>query len=67
MSLGHAFDSTVAAGALLIGHAAHAQETVLGKNEFEERCSVCHGITGAGDGAGGELFAIKPKRAALFR
>ena len=61
MSLGHAFSSTIAAGVLLIGCAVHAQEAVLGKKEFEERCSVCHGVTGGGDGTVGELFAIKPK------
>lgn len=61
MSLRHLFSSIVAAGVLSIGYAAHAQEAVLGKNEFEARCSVCHGVTGTGDGAVGELFAIKPK------
>jgi mono/diheme cytochrome c family protein len=48
MSLGHVFSSVAVAGVLLIGYAAHAQEAVLGKNEFEARCSVCHGVTGAG-------------------
>ncbi len=61
MSLGHVFSSVAVAGVLLIGYAAHAQEAVLGKNEFEARCSVCHGVTGAGDGLVGELFAQKPK------
>lgn len=40
---------------------AVAQDVVLGKAEFEERCSVCHGITGKGDGIVGELFAQKPR------
>ena len=61
MSPGHAIGSIAATGILLIGCAAHAQEAVVGKNEFEERCSVCLGVTGEGDGAVGELFAIKPK------
>ncbi|MDU8911256.1 c-type cytochrome [Aestuariicoccus sp. MJ-SS9] len=41
--------------------AAKAQDPFLGKQEFLQRCAVCHGAEGAGDGPVGELFAIKPR------
>ena len=40
---------------------AKAQDENLGKTIFEERCAVCHGISGSGDGMVGELFAVRPK------
>ena len=40
-----------ALGAGLLGAAvARAQESDIGKRTFEERCAVCHGMLGRGDG-----------------
>jgi mono/diheme cytochrome c family protein len=36
-------------------------ETMMGETLFGERCAVCHGASGAGDGLVGELFAHRPK------
>lgn len=33
----------------------------VSKGMFVEKCAVCHGATGAGDGMVGLLFAQKPK------
>jgi mono/diheme cytochrome c family protein len=38
-----------------------AQDVSFGKAEFVERCAVCHGEEGSGDGLVGELFRQKPK------
>jgi len=46
--------------------AVSAQDAELGKEQFEQRCAVCHGIEGTGDGAVGELFAQKPKNLQLL-
>lgn len=45
---------------------AAAQDAVLGAAEFKERCSVCHGEQGKGDGMVGELFAQKPRNLTLL-
>lgn len=45
----------------LLATSAHAQDPFLGSQEFTQRCAVCHGDTGAGDGLVGELFAQRPK------
>ncbi|MGB8814900.1 MAG: cytochrome c [Paracoccaceae bacterium] len=49
-----------------IGSAILAQDVPLGATEFEARCAVCHGKTGAGDGIVGELFDRKPKNLTLL-
>jgi len=41
------------------GGSANAQDAFLGKSEFVQRCAVCHGEEGAGDGMVGELFATR--------
>lgn len=46
---------------LLSAPVAQAQDPFLGKQEFLQRCAVCHGAEGAGDGPVGVLFAIMPK------
>lgn len=52
----------VAAAVLVLAAGiSHAQDADLGRQIFEERCAVCHGAGGAGDGMVGELFAAKPK------
>lgn len=51
---------------LSIGTSATAQDAFLGKQEFIDRCSVCHGETGGGDGLVGELFAQRPKNLRLL-
>jgi len=43
------------------GGSANAQDAFLGKSEFVQRCAVCHGEEGAGDGMVGELFATRPR------
>lgn len=50
----------VALGAGFIGPAS-AQEIALGKEIYADRCAVCHGEAGAGDGPVGELFEVRPK------
>ena len=54
--------------ALLLATAgsAAAQEIDFGKLEFVERCAVCHGEEGKGDGLVGELFTRKPKNLQLL-
>lgn len=41
--------------------ASQAQESELGKAIYLDRCAVCHGDGGDGDGIVGELFEVKPK------
>ena len=41
--------------------AAFAREADLGTEINMDRCAVCHGETGSGDGMVGALFASKPK------
>ena len=40
---------------------AMAQDPFLGKAEYDQRCAVCHGAEGAGDGEVGILFAQAPR------
>ena len=40
----------LAATALPVGQATKAQETTMGKRSYEDRCAVCHGLGGLGDG-----------------
>jgi mono/diheme cytochrome c family protein len=48
-------------GAICLSTAVLAQESILGRSEFQARCSVCHGDDAKGGGQVGELFAVKPK------
>jgi mono/diheme cytochrome c family protein len=41
--------------------AAQAQDAALGETIYADRCAVCHGDSGAGDGMVGVLFAQPPK------
>ena len=43
-----------------------AQDVAFGKTEFLQRCAVCHGDEGIGDGIVGELFAQKPANLQLL-
>ena len=52
--------AAIAAFILGAGFAA-AQDAAIGAEIYQERCSVCHGETGAGDGIVGELFDRKPR------
>jgi mono/diheme cytochrome c family protein len=45
---------------------AAAQETELGKEIYLDRCSVCHGAEGGGDGLVGELLERRPKNLRLL-
>ena len=53
---------TLTLAALVAGgtQAAQAQDAMAGAEIFADRCAVCHGDSGAGDGLVGELFAQKP-------
>lgn len=53
-------NALITAAACLSATAALAQESP-GAALFAERCAVCHGASGAGDGIVGELFAQRPK------
>ncbi len=39
---------------------ANAQDAALGQDEYMQRCAVCHGATGEGDGSVAELFTQRP-------
>lgn len=58
------FNKAVSAGAfaaaLTAALPAAAQDVAPGAEIFAERCAVCHGEGGKGDGLVGELFAQKP-------
>jgi len=56
----------LAGSAALFGASAMAQESSVGQEIFIDRCAVCHGETGAGDGLVGELFDRKPKNLTLL-
>jgi mono/diheme cytochrome c family protein len=45
---------------IALGGGAAAQEADLGREIYLERCAICHGPEGSGDGIVGELFAKKP-------
>ncbi len=45
----------------LLAAPAAAEDMALGAEDFAGRCAVCHGASGDGSGAVGELFAQKPK------
>lgn len=49
------------AGAAALSTPGHAQDASIGQEIFQQRCSICHGPTGAGEGIVGELFTQKPK------
>lgn len=54
------FVAASAVTSLALGGQATAQDLELGREIYNDRCAVCHGETGAGDGMVGELFAQKP-------
>lgn len=56
---------TAALGLLASG--AHAQSEALGKEIYDQRCAVCHGAEGAGDGIVGELFSQRPEDLRLLQ
>lgn len=55
---------SISAGAMLwlawSVQVASAQDAAIGEEIFQERCSVCHGAGGKGDGLVAELFDRKP-------
>ncbi|SPH17039.1 hypothetical protein DEA8626_00553 [Defluviimonas aquaemixtae] len=53
------FHSTIALALCVTG--AAAQDAAIGQEIFQDRCVVCHGETGAGDGIVAELFDQKPR------
>ncbi|WP_343081133.1 cytochrome c [Ostreiculturibacter nitratireducens] len=55
-----------AVAAILAATPALAQDTELGKEIYLDRCSVCHGAEGGGDGVVGELLARRPKNLKLL-
>lgn len=52
--------AAVVALVALGGSAAAQEEVELGREIYLDRCAICHGPEGAGDGIVGELFAKKP-------
>ena len=54
------------AAVALFSTPALAEEMSRGKEVFTERCAVCHGAEGKGDGVVGELFRQKPKDLTLL-
>ena len=53
--------SALVAASVCLAGVAPADPIEDGKRLYSERCAVCHGITGVGDGSVGELFAVKPR------
>ena len=51
------------AAALLAASAGFPQsrQIELGKEIYDDKCAVCHGLDGRGDGPVGELFAQRPR------
>lgn len=43
-----------------------AQEAELGEEIYQQRCAVCHGAEGGGDGLVGELLERRPKNLRLL-
>lgn len=54
------------AAVALLAVPASAQDVSRGKEIYTERCAVCHGPEGKGDGIVGELFRQKPKDLSLL-
>ncbi|MDH3264274.1 MAG: c-type cytochrome [Paracoccaceae bacterium] len=52
--------------AMLAAAPAVAQDTEHGQEIYVERCAVCHGAEGGGDGVVGELLARRPKNLRLL-
>lgn len=55
-----------ALAASLAAMPAGAQDADLGKEIFVDRCAVCHGAEGGGDGVVGELLERRPKNLRLL-
>lgn len=55
------FKTMTLAGLACLAAACAQAEGMLGADLFAERCAVCHGAGGEGDGIVGELFAQRPK------
>lgn len=53
--------ATMVTAATICFGAANADPIEDGARIYSERCAVCHGSAGAGDGTVGELFAVKPR------
>jgi mono/diheme cytochrome c family protein len=63
------FKTAAAIPALVVSLAAApavAQDADLGKEIYIDRCAVCHGAEGGGDGVVGELLARRPKNLQLL-
>ena len=52
--------------AMLSAGQSLADEKTVGKEEFRLRCSVCHGMTGLGDGPVGQLLKTPAPNLALI-
>ena len=64
---GQYFGTAAIVGAsLLIGSSGVAQDASLGQEIFQDRCAVCHGDLGKGDGLVAELFDRKPEDLTLL-
>lgn len=55
-----------ALAAMVSAMPASAQQTEVGKEIYLDRCSVCHGAEGGGDGVVGELLERRPKNLKLL-
>lgn len=64
MGIRHALAAAVSA---VVGiTAVQAQDLTVGEQIYVDRCTVCHGVTGAGDGLAAVLFAKAPRNLRLL-
>ena len=45
---------------LAVGSSVHAEEEVIGAEEYRASCLSCHGVGGEGDGPMAEFLTVKP-------
>jgi mono/diheme cytochrome c family protein len=64
MSIKHALAAAVAA--VFGATAVQSQDLTVGEQIYTNRCTVCHGATGAGDGLAAVLFAEVPRNLRLL-
>lgn len=64
MSIRHALAAAVVA--VFGATSAQSQDVPVGEQIYADRCSGCHGATGAGDGLAAVLFAKAPRNLRLL-
>jgi len=60
------FLAAVASAVMVYGTHAKAQELSIGKGTYEDRCAVCHGLGGRGDGPMASVLTPPPSNLTLL-